>query len=248
MLYGRRAQCDALERLLADARRSRSGVLVVRGEAGAGKSALLGFAAGRAEGMLVLRATGVESEAELPFAALDQLLRPVLGLAGRLPEPQAAALGDALGLKPGSPEDRDRFLVSVAVLSLLAEAAEDRPELCLVDEAQWLDRSSAGALTFAGRRLEAEGVALVFAARDGDPRDFPAPGLPELRLEGLDPEAAADLLAGAGADLPAELVGRLVERTGGNPLALLELPGSLSSEQLAGRAPLEDVLPLTTPP
>jgi len=246
MLYGRRAQCDALERLLADARRSRSGVLVVRGEAGAGKSALLGFAAGRAEGMLVLRATGVESEAELPFAALHQLLRPVLGLAGRLPEPQAAALGGALGLKPGSPEDRDRFLVSVAVLSLLAEAAEDRPVLCLVDEAQWLDRSSAQALTFAGRRLEAEGVVLVFAARDGDPRDFPAPGLPELRLEGLDPEAAADLLAGAGADLPGELVGRLVERTGGNPLALLELPGSLSSEQLAGRAPLEDVLPLTT--
>src|SRR5215203_2828640 len=114
MLYGRRAQCDALERLLADARRSRSGVLVVRGEAGAGKSALLGFAAGRAEGMLVLRATGVESEAELPFAALDQLLRPCWGWPGGCPEPQAAALGDALGLKPGSPEDRDRFLVSVA--------------------------------------------------------------------------------------------------------------------------------------
>ena len=106
MLYGRRAQCDALERLLADARRSRSGALVVRGEAGAGKSALLGHAAGRAEGMLVLRATGVESEAELPFAALHQLLRPVLGLAGRLPEPQAAALGRGLGLTPA--EDRRR--------------------------------------------------------------------------------------------------------------------------------------------
>jgi AAA ATPase domain len=105
MLHGRRAECDALERLLADVRRSRSGVLVVRGEAGAGKSALLEHAAGRAEGVTVLRAAGVESEAELPFAALHQLLRPVLGLAGRLPGPQAAALGGALGLGPGAPED-----------------------------------------------------------------------------------------------------------------------------------------------
>jgi DNA-binding CsgD family transcriptional regulator len=248
MLHGRRAECDALDRLLADARRSRSGVLVVRGEAGVGKSALLGHAAGRADGMAVLRAGGVESEAELPFAALHQLLRPVLGLAGRLPDPQAAALGSALGLGPPGDRasERDRFLVSVAVLSLLAEAAEDRPVLCLVDEAQWLDESSSQALTFAARRLEAEGVALVFAARDGDPRDFPAPGLPELRLPGLDRDAAAALLAATGADLPAEVVEGLVERTGGNPLALLELPGSLEPGQLAGRAPLEDVLPLTT--
>ncbi|HET6748916.1 MAG TPA: AAA family ATPase, partial [Actinomycetes bacterium] len=245
MLYGRRAECDALERLLADARRSRSGVLVVRGEAGAGKSALLDHAAGQATGMRVLRAAGVESEAELPFAALQQLLRPVLGLAGRLPGPQAAALGGALGLSPPERDD-DRFLVSVAVLSLLGEAAEERPLLCLVDEAQWLDRSSAEALAFAARRLEAEGVVCLFAARDGGPRDFPAPGLPELRLQGLDPEAAAALLAGTGLDLPAEVVERLVERTGGNPLALLELPGSLTPDQLAGRAALEDVLPLTT--
>jgi DNA-binding CsgD family transcriptional regulator len=259
MLHGRRAECDALERLLADARRSRSGVLVLRGEAGVGKSALLDHAAGRADGMAVLRASGVESEAELPFAALHQLLRPVLGLVGRLPAAQAAALAGALGLGvpgdreawtdpgPGSgpPVGRDRFLVSVAVLSLLAEAAEERPVLCLVDEAQWLDRSSAQALTFAARRLEAEGVVCLFAARDGDPRDFPAPGLPELRLHGLDREPAADLLAAAGLDLPAEVVDRLVERTGGNPLALLELPRTLAPDQLAGRAPLEDVLPLT---
>jgi DNA-binding CsgD family transcriptional regulator len=247
MLHGRRAECDTLERLLADARRSRSGVLVVRGEAGVGKSALLDHAAGRADGMAVLRASGVESEAELPFAALHQLLRPVLGLAARLPGAQAEALGGALGLgPPGREEPEDRFLVSVAVLSLLAEAAEDRPVLGLVDEAQWLDRSSAEALTFAARRLEAEGVALVFAARDGDPRDFPADGLPELRLQGLGPEPAAALLAGVGLDLPAEVVDRLVERTGGNPLALLELPGSLAPDQLAGRAPMDDVLPLTT--
>jgi predicted ATPase len=245
MLHGRRAECDALERLLADARRSRSGVLVVRGEAGAGKSALLDHAAERADGMTVLRAGGVESEAELPFAALHQLLRPVLGLTDRLPGPQAAALGGALGLA-AAPEDRDRFLVSAAVLSLLGEVAEERPVLCLVDEAQWLDRSSAEALTFAARRLEAEGVVCLFAARDGDPRDFPAPGLPELRLNGLGPEAAAALLAEAGVDLPAEVVGRLVEGTGGNPLALLELPSTLAPDQLAGRAPLEDVLPLTT--
>jgi DNA-binding CsgD family transcriptional regulator len=246
MLHGRRAECDALERLLADARRSRSGALVVRGEAGAGKSALLGHAAGRAEGMTVLWAGGVESEAELPYAALHQLLRPVLGLAGRLPEAQAGALGDALGLAPSRGDHQDRFLVSVAVLSLLGEAAEERPVLCLVDEAQWLDRSSAEALTFAARRLDAEGVVCLFAARDGDPRDFPAPGLPELRLQGLGPEAAAALLAGAGLDLPAEVVGRLVERTGGNPLALLELPSTLDPDQLAGRAHLEDLLPLTT--
>jgi hypothetical protein len=117
--------------------------------------------------------------------------------------------------------------------------------LCLVDEAQWLDRSSAEALAFAARRLEAEGVVCLFAARDGDPRDFPASGLPELRLQGLDPEAATALLSGTGLDLPAEVVERLVERTGGNPLALLELPGSLAPDQLAGRAALEDVLPLT---
>src|SRR5512132_3617458 len=163
MLHGRRSECDALERLLADARRSRSGVLVVRGEAGVGKSALLDHAAGLADGMAVLRASGVESEAELPVAALHQLLRPVLGLVGRLPAPQAAGLGGALGLGPlGDREsDRDRFLVSVAVLSLLPEAAEDRQVLCVVDEVQWLDRSSAQALTFAARRLEAEGVALL---------------------------------------------------------------------------------------
>ena len=188
MLYGRHAECDALDRLLADARRSRSGVLVVRGEAGVGKSALLGHAAGRAEGMTVLRAAGVESEAELPFAALHQLLRPVLELAGRLPEHQAAALAGALRLQAAEERgEGDRFLVSVAVLSLLAEAAEARPVLGLVDEAQWLDRSSAEALGFAARRLEAEGVVLLFAARDGDPRQFPADGLPELRLGGLDP-------------------------------------------------------------
>src|SRR5215217_7516456 len=118
-LYGRRAECEAIDRLLAGAMDAHSGALVLRGEAGVGKTALLRYAEAKADGMLVLRAAGVESEAELPFAALDQLLRPVLGLAGRLPEPQAAALGGALGLKPGSPEDRDRFLVSVAVLSLL---------------------------------------------------------------------------------------------------------------------------------
>ena len=117
--------------------------------------------------------------------------------------------------------------------------------LCLVDEAQWLDRSSAEALTFAARRLDAEGVVCLFAARDGDRRDFPAPACRN-RLQGLGPEPAAALLAGAGVDLPAEVVGRLVERTGGNPLALLELPGTLDPDQLAGRAPLEDVLPLPT--
>ena len=253
MLYGRRAQCDALERLLADARRSRSGVLVVRGEAGAGKSALLDHAAGLADGMAVLRADGVESEAELPFAALHQLLRPVLGLAGRLPGPQAAALGGALGfgppggrgsggLKASPPEGRDRFLVSVAVLSVLGEAAEDRPVLCLVDEAQWLDRSSPRRW-LCRARLEAEGVVCLFAPATATARLSRRPACPSC-AEGWTGAAAA-LLAGGWRRLRPRCrpPGR-ADR--GNPAGPAELPRSLAPEQLAGRAPLGDVLPLTT--
>jgi DNA-binding NarL/FixJ family response regulator len=242
-LYGRRAECDTIDRLLAGAMDAHSGALVLRGEAGVGKTALLRYAEAHADGMLVLRAAGVESEAELPFAALHQLLRPVLGLLPRLPARQAAALAGALGL--GEANGGDRFLVSVAVLSLLGEAAEASGLVAIVDEAHWLDRPSADALVFAARRLEVEGVAMLLAARDGDRPEPFAPGLPELRLDGLDADAAGALLAVRGETLPVELVTALVERTGGNPLALIELPAELTREQLAARAPLDDVLPLT---
>ncbi len=180
MLYGRDAERSLLGGLLDGARASRSAVLVIRGEPGAGKSALLDDARQAADGMTVLAARGIESEAQLPFAALHQLTRPALEHLGQLPGPQAGALRRALGLEEG--EGDDRFLVSLAVLSLLAEAAEQRPLLCLIDDAHWLDDASADALVFVARRLEAEGVVILFGAREGEARRFDAPGLPELNL------------------------------------------------------------------
>src|SRR5215467_2862762 len=243
VMYGRREECAAVDRLLQAAREGHSRVLVLRGEAGVGKSALLAYAAGRARGMTVLRAAGVEAEVELPFAALHQLLRPLLDRLGHLPAPQAAALQAAFGLAP-PPADRglggghmgDRFLLSVGVLSLLADAAEQRPLVCLLDDAHWLDQASADALVFAARRLGAEGIGLLFAARDAELRGFDAPGLPELRLSGLDSPAAARLLADAAPSAPAAGVrDQLLAAAGGNPLALLELPAALSAAR-GGRA------------
>src|SRR5215831_5657181 len=252
VLYGRHQECAAVDRLLRTAREGHSGVLVLRGEAGLGKSALLAYAAGRARGMTMLRAAGVEAEVELPFAALHQLLRPLLDRLGQLPAPQAAALQAAFGLAParadrglGGGHMGDRFLLSVGVLSLLADAAEQRPLVCLLDDAHWLDQASADALVFAARRLGAEGIGLLFAARDVELRGFDAPGLPELRLSGLDSTAAARLLADAAPSAPAAGVrDQLLAAAGGNPLALLELPAALSAAQLAARAPLPDPLPV----
>jgi DNA-binding CsgD family transcriptional regulator len=242
VLFGRQAERAAVESLIAGAGSSHSGALVVRGEPGLGKSALLGYAAERAAGMRVLRAVGIEAESELAFAALHQLVWPVLDRLARLAEPQAAALAGALGLSRASVQDR--FLIGVGVLTLLAEAAEDVPLLCVIDDAQWLDRPSADALTFAARRLEAEGVVLLFAARDGELRRFEGPGLAELRLTGLDPEVARALLAEhVASTLSPAVRDRLVENAGGNPLALIELPRLMSDEQLAGRAPLPEPLP-----
>jgi predicted ATPase len=197
-------------------------VLVLRGQAGAGKSALLQDAVAQASDMQVLEARGIESEAELAFAGLHQLLRPALGQLEGLPPPQATALRAAFGLEQGRGDDR--FLVSVAVLSMLAEAAERQPVLGVVDDAHWLDEASTNALVFVARRLEAEGVVLLFAARDGDPRRFDAAGLPELEVGGLDRVAVAALLAArAPVSVAPEVRDRLVEETGGNPLALIEL-------------------------
>ncbi|WP_051864159.1 helix-turn-helix transcriptional regulator [Streptosporangium roseum] len=226
MLYGRAGEQTDIERLLAEARTGQSGALVIRGQAGIGKSALLDYAAGRAEGMRVLRGVGIESEAELPFAALHLLLRTGLDRIHALPDAQATALNGALGLGGIAPENR--FLVGLATLSLLSELAGDGALLCLIDDAQWFDQASIDALVFAARRLEAEGVAMIFAARAG----FHATGLSELRLGGLDSAAAAALLP---ADLLPQVRERLIEESEGNPLALIELPAALTAEQRAGR-------------
>ncbi|MFI6786689.1 ATP-binding protein [Nonomuraea sp. NPDC050383] len=248
MLYGRAAEIEQIDRLLAEARDGRSGVLVLRGVAGIGKSALLDHAAREASamGMRTLRGVGIESETELVFAALHLLLRSGLDRLDRLPAPQADALRGAFGLAPSSAADR--FLIGLGALTLLSELAGDGPLLCLVDDAQWLDRSSADALVFAARRLEAEGVALILAVRDGS-HGFRPSGLPETRLGGLGPEAAAALLGEAAGTLAPHVRDRILAESEGNPLALIELPAALTLDQRAGHvAPLAyhlGPLPLT---
>ncbi|HWT23844.1 MAG TPA: ATP-binding protein, partial [Solirubrobacteraceae bacterium] len=209
MLYGREAERALIGALLDAARAARSGSLVLRGEPGAGKTALLEDTRERADDMHVVSARGVESESELPFAGLHQLTRPALHLLDRLPGPQADALRGALGLAARGGEER--FLISAACLTLLAELAEERPVLCLIDDAQWLDRSTTDALLFVARRLDAEGIVMLFAAREDDDRRFEARGLPDLELGGLDAEAAAALVGrGAGGALAPAVRDRLV--------------------------------------
>ena len=209
MLLGRESECAAIDRMLRAARGSRSGTLVVRGEAGIGKSALLDNAVAHADGMRVLTGAGVEAESELPFAGLHQLLWPILDLADELPDVQTAALRGAFGLSADRVEDR--FLVSVAVLSLLTAAADAQPLLCVVDDAHWLDGASAEALVFVTRRLQADPIAVLIGARDGDARRFEAPGLPELELAGLRGAEATALLDNA---LPAVVRDELLRVTG----------------------------------
>jgi DNA-binding CsgD family transcriptional regulator len=220
MLLDRLPERAALSGLLAAARAGRSGVLVMRGEPGVGKTALLDWAVESAAGLRVVRVAGVESEMELAFAALQQLCAPMLDKLGGLPDPQRAALGIAFGLSTGAAPDR--FLVGLAVLSLLSEVAEQQPLLCVVDDAQWLDRASAQALAFVARRLLAEPVALVFATHElGE--EFR--GLPELRVGGLGDNAARELLGSViRGPLDERVRDRIVAETRGNPLALLELP------------------------
>jgi DNA-binding CsgD family transcriptional regulator len=241
-LAGRGPESARLDRLLADARAGQSAVLVLRGEAGIGKTALLGYAAERAAGFQVVRAAGAASEMELPFAGLHQLCGPMLGGLGRLPPPQRDALGTAFGLSSGP--QPDRFLIGLAVLSLLADTAEERPLLCLVDDAQWLDRSSAQVLAFVARRLQAESVVLLFAQREpGEPDEIA--GLPDLPLRGLPAGSAAELLASAiSGPLDDRVQNRILAEAHGNPLALLELPRELSPAELAGGFGLPGGLPL----
>jgi hypothetical protein len=189
VLRGRRDHCAVLDELLEGVRGERSGVLVLRGDAGIGKTALLEYAIGSASDMRVLRAVGVEAEMELPFAALHQLCVPLLGRLEGLPGPQRDALATTFGLSAGPVPDR--LFVGLAVLGLLSEAAQVRPLVCVVDDAQWLDRASAQALAFVARRLLAESVVMLFAARE---RGELFAGLPELVLEGLRAADARSLL------------------------------------------------------
>src|SRR6185295_14229795 len=229
---GRRRECAELDRLVWAVRTGESRALVVVGEPGIGKTAMLDHLVGQASGCRVIRGSGVESEMELAFGGLHQVCAPLLDRAERLPLPQRDALHTALGLAAGA--EPDRFLVGLAVLGLLAEAASERPLVCVIDDAQWLDRASAQALAFAARRLVAESVALVFAAHDVDQVPELA-GLAELRVHGL-PEAQARALLDS--VLPGRIdervLNRIVAETQGNPLALLELPKGLSAPELAG--------------
>jgi len=230
--------------LLEAARRGTAGSIVVHGEPGVGKSALLAEVTSTVADVRVLRTQGLESESPLAFAALHRLFRPVLDLVGGLPAPQAHALRVAFGQEAGSAEP---FLVALATLSMLTEAAEEQPLVCIVDDAHWLDAASADALLFATRRLDADPVAMVFAARDGDDRTFTPEGVPSLRLHGLDRASVRTLLAErASVAVPAEVSDRLLAETRGNPLALVELPTGLSDAQLSGAAPLPPQLMLTT--
>ncbi|HEX3832754.1 MAG TPA: AAA family ATPase [Solirubrobacteraceae bacterium] len=241
MLRGRRDECAVLDRLLDGARAGRSGSLVLEGEAGVGKTALLEHAIASASDLRVLRAVGVESEMELAFAALHQLCAPVLDRLERLPAPQRDALLTTFGLRAGPVPDR--FLVGLAVLSLLSEVADERPLVCVVDDAQWLDGASAQCVAFVARRLLAESAVILFAARGQS--DLFA-GLPELVVEGLRAADARSLLASA---VPGRLdegvADQLLAETRGNPLALLELPRGLTATQLAGGFGLPGALSLS---
>ncbi|MEW1846096.1 AAA family ATPase [Nonomuraea angiospora] len=257
MLLGRIAERARIDDLLASARAGRRGALLITGEAGIGKTALLDHAAAAAAGLRVLRGSGIESVAELPFAGLHLILHPYLDRLGALPGPQVAALRRAFGLDEGTV--CDRFLIGAATLSLLSELSGDGPLVCLIDDAQWFDRASLDALLFATRRLHADPVAMIFAARSGDgdapPRQAgpcirpaplagdpasvafaaPVPGLDVLRLAALDQESATSLLDAHARGLAGPLRERVLAESGGNPLAVIELATTLNSLRGDGR-------------
>jgi hypothetical protein len=242
-LLDRDAERDVLHRLVAEVLGGRSRVLVLRGDAGVGKTALLSHLLAAAEGCRIVRAAGVESEMELAFAGLHALCAPMLDRSRHLPDPQRHALSTAFGLSTGPPPDR--FLVGLAVLSLLADAAEERPLLCIVDDAQWLDRVSAQTLAFVARRVLAERVGLVFGLRASADRHA-LDGLPELLIEGLPADDARRLLdASIPGLLDAGVKARLLAEAGGNPLALLELPRGRPPAAVAGGFGLPHAWPLS---
>jgi DNA-binding CsgD family transcriptional regulator len=243
VLRGRRRERDELDRQVRRARAGESSVQVLRGEAGVGKTALLDYVAEQAAGCRLARTAGVQSEMELAFAGIHQLCAPFLDGLDGLPAPQRNALQVAFGLQHAVAPDR--FLVALAVLGLLADAAERQPLVCLVDDAQWLDRASAQTLTFVARRVLAEGIAMVFAVREPSDAGELA-GLPQLVVEGISHSDARLLLASEMPELLDERVReRIVAETRGNPLALLELPRGLTPADLAGRFGLADAGPLS---
>jgi DNA-binding CsgD family transcriptional regulator len=243
-LRGRGHEREALERLLAGARAGLSSALVLRGEPGVGKTALLDYVFDHASGFQIARAGGVESEMELPFAGLQQLCAPMRDRLEHLPDPQRAALRLAFGLSEGAAPDRS--VVGMAVLSLLSDAAERQPLVCLIDDVQWLDQASIQSLAFAARRLMAEPVALVFAVREPS-EERALVGLPELAVDGLGDRDAQLLLASAvPGRLDRQVRDRIVAETRGNPLALLELPRGLTPAELAGGFPGPDGRPLAS--
>src|SRR5262245_54280475 len=227
MLLGRGSECAVIDGLLDGVRAGQSGTLVLRGEPGVGKTALLEYAIGAAPDLRVVRAVGVESEMELAFAALHQLCAPMLDRLDRLPGPQREALATTFGFSAGPVPDR--FLVGLAVLGLSSEVAAERPLLCVVDDAQWLDQASAQGLAFMARRLMAEPVVVVFAARE------PGEELRGLVVEGLRKRDARELLRSVfPGPLDDAVREQLVAEARGNPLALLELPRGLTPAQIAG--------------
>ncbi|HEY4028513.1 MAG TPA: AAA family ATPase [Candidatus Dormibacteraeota bacterium] len=245
-LFGRFRERERIDRLVTGVRARRSGALVLHGEFGAGKSRLLDHALAQARGMRVLRCDGDPAESELWFSGLNQLLRPVLELVPDLAPRLAVGLEAAMG-SGAEVAGTDRFLVRAGALALLTRAARDRPLLCLVDDAQWLDPASSAALAFVARRLDAEGIALLVASGEGEGRRFGPAGVPSMWLGGLDEPAAGALLAHlGGASLVPEVSARLVELTDGLPLALVDAMTSLNLAQLAGRMPLPEPLPLSS--
>jgi DNA-binding CsgD family transcriptional regulator len=241
MLIGRERELARIARLLDAARDRTGGALVIRGQAGIGKSALLDASVEASGDMQVLRARGVESEVDIAFSGLHELLRPALASLDALPESQGAAVRAALSLVAGT--DGDRLAVYGGVLSLLATIAEDQPLLCVIDDAHWLDDASAAAIAFTARRLDADAIAILFGVREPDLRSFDLPGLPQLRLGGLDTVSARHVLASVLPPGTSPLVTeQLVEAALGNPLVLLELPAGLTTAQLSGEEPLLEPL------
>jgi DNA-binding CsgD family transcriptional regulator len=237
-LLDRAVETGALEGVLAAVRDGLSGALALRGEAGVGKTALLDWTAERAGDMQVARVAGAEAEMDMGFAGLHQLLVPFLGGLEGLPAPQRQALESAFGLMAGPPPDR--FLVGLAALTVLTDAAAARPVLCLVDDAQWLDQVSVEVLGFVARRLYADRVGMVFAAREGEEHALVLAGLPELTVGGLGEEAARELLAtSAGIQVDRQVSWRIAADTAGNPLALVELAAELTAAELSGAEPLD---------
>jgi DNA-binding CsgD family transcriptional regulator len=242
VFVGREQERARIDRLLQEARAGKSGALLLHGEAGIGKTALMRWGIGQATGLRVLRARGIETESDIPFAGLAELVTPLLDRLDDIPEVQASALRGALALGPATPHDR--FTVPAGLLSLLAVAAEEQPVLVAIDDAQWLDEPSLEAFLFAGRRLGAEGIAMLGSVRDGTAvAALEVPWLELLRIEPLAEAEARELLGASQVErLAPAVTDRLVKTAAGNPLALLEIPRLLSDGQRAGREPLEEPL------